>query len=53
MHEMPVWYPYIDWDKSTLRHKVLLPDTPKDIVDQYEQYLKELEEEKRKGLIDK
>lgn len=52
MHEMPVWYPYIDWD-TTLRHKVLLPDTPKDIVDQYEQYLKELEEEKRKRLIDK
>lgn len=33
MHLMPVWYPYIDWDKSDMKVKVLMPDTPQEIKD--------------------
>lgn len=53
MHEMPKWFPYIDWDKSTLKSKVLKSYTPKEIRDDYEHYLKEREQEKTKGYIDK
>lgn len=53
MHEMPKWYPYIDWDKSTIKIKVLKQDTPKEIQEDYKRYLKEKEKEKAKGYIDK
>ena len=42
MHLMPSWYPYIDWDKSDLKIKVLKPDTPQEIKDDFEKYQEEL-----------
>ena len=42
MHLMPVWYPYIDWDKSDMKVKVLMPDTPQEIKDAFEKYQEEL-----------
>lgn len=42
MHLMPSWYPYIDWDKSDLKVKVLKPDTPQEIKDDFAKYLEEL-----------
>lgn len=42
MHLMPSWYPYIDWDKSDLKVKVLKPDTPQEIKDDFTKYLEEL-----------
>ncbi|WP_337467700.1 hypothetical protein [Holdemanella biformis] len=31
MHWAPIWYPYIDKEKSTITKKVLKPDTPQEI----------------------
>lgn len=42
MHLMLVWYPYIDWDKSDMKVKVLMPDTPQEIKDAFEKYQEEL-----------
>lgn len=42
MHLMPVWYPYIDWDNSDLKVKVLKLDTPQEIRDAFEKYQEEL-----------
>lgn len=42
MHLMPVWYPYIDWDKSDMKVTVLKPDTPQEIKDEFAKYQEEL-----------
>ena len=42
MHLMPSWYPYIDWDKSDLKVKVLKPDTPQEIKEAFEKHQEEL-----------
>ena len=39
---MPSWYPYIDWEKSDLKVKVLKPDTPQEIKDEFAKYQEEL-----------
>ncbi len=44
MHLMPVWYPYIDWDKSDMKVKVLMPDTPQEIKDAFEKVSRRIEE---------
>ena len=49
---MPVWYPYIDWDKSDLKVKVLIPDTPQEIKDAFAKYQEELKEPVH-GFVDK
>jgi hypothetical protein len=42
MQLMPSWYPYIDWDKSDLKVKVLKPDTPQEIKEAFEKHQEEL-----------
>ena len=42
MHLMPSWYPYIDWDNSDLKVKVLKLDTPQEIRDAFEKCPEEL-----------
>lgn len=44
MHLMPVWYPYIDWEKSDLKVKVLKPDTPQEIKDEICKISRRIEE---------
>ena len=39
---MPVWYHYIDWDKSDMKVTVLKPDTPQEIKDEFAKYQEEL-----------
>ena len=38
---MQIWYPYIDKEKSTIK-KVLKPDTPQEIKDEFAKYQEEL-----------
>ena len=49
---MPVWYPYIDWDKSDMKVKVLMPDTPQEIKAAFEKYQEELKKPVH-GFVDK
>lgn len=49
---MPAWYPYIDWDKSDLIVKVLKPDTPQEIKDEFAKYQEELKKPVH-GFVDK
>lgn len=52
MHLMPVWYPYIDCEKSDLKVKVLKPDTPQEIKDEFAKYQEELKKPVH-GFVDK
>ena len=52
MHLMPAWYPYIDWDKSDLKVKVLKSDTPQEIKDEFAKYQEELKKPVH-GFVDK
>lgn len=52
MHLMPVWYSYIDWEKSDLKVKVLKPDTPQEIKDEFAKYQEELKKPVH-GFVDK
>lgn len=49
---MPVWYPYIDLEKSDLKVKVLKPDTPQEIKDEFAKYQEELKKPVH-GFVDK
>lgn len=49
---MPVWYPYIDWEKSDLKVKVLKLDTPQEIKDEFAKYQEELKKPVH-GFVDK
>lgn len=49
---MPVWYPYIDWEKSDLKVKALKPDTPQEIKDEFAKYQEELKKPVH-GFVDK
>lgn len=42
MHWAPIWYPYIDREKSIIKKKVLKPDTPQEIRDAFEKHQEEL-----------
>ena len=42
MQIAPIWYPYIDWDKSDRKVTVLKPDTPQEIKEAFEKYQEEL-----------
>ena len=42
MHCAPIWYPYIDWDKSDMKVTVLISDTPQEIRDAFEKHQEEL-----------
>lgn len=42
MHWAPIWYEYIDREKSTITKKVLKPDTPQEIRDAFEKHQEEL-----------
>ena len=42
MHWAPIWYPYIDWDKSDMKVTVLISDTPQEIRDAFEKHQEEL-----------
>ena len=52
MHEAPIWYPYIDKEKSTITKKVLKPDTPQEIRDEFAKYQEELKKPVH-GFVDK
>ena len=52
MHLMPSWYPYIDWDNSDIKLKVLKLDTPQEIRDAFEKYQEELKKPVH-GFVDK
>lgn len=52
MHWAPIWYPYIDKEKSTITKKVLKPDTPQEIRDAFEKHQKELKKPVH-GFVDK
>lgn len=52
MHLAPIWDPYIDKEKSTIKKKVLKPDTPQEIKEAFEKHQEELKKPK-KGFVDK
>lgn len=52
MHLMPVWYLYIDWDKSDMKVTVLILDTPQEIKEAFEKYQEELKKPVH-GFVDK
>lgn len=52
MHWAPIWYPYIDKEKSTITKKVLKPDTPQEIKDEFAKYQEELKKPVH-GFVDK
>ena len=52
MHWAPIWYPYIDWDKSDRKVTVLKPDTPQEIRDEFAKYQEELKKPVH-GFVDK
>lgn len=52
MHWAPIWYPYIDWDKSDMKVTVLKPDTPQEIKDEFAKYQEELKKPVH-GFVDK
>ena len=52
MHEAPIWYPYIDKEKSKITKKVLKPDTPQEIKEAFEKHQEELKKTV-KGYVDK
>lgn len=52
MHLAPIWDPYIDREKSTIKKKVLKPDTPQEIKEAFEKHQEELKKPV-KGYVDK
>lgn len=52
MHLAPIWDPYIDREKSTIKKKVLKPDTPQEIKEVFEKHREELKKPV-KGYVDK
>lgn len=52
MHWAPIWYPYIDREKSTIKKKILKPDTPQEIRDAFEKHQEELKKPVH-GFVDK
>ena len=50
MQIAPIWYPYIDWDKSDMKVTVLKPDTPQEIKEAFEKHQEELKKP-RKGYV--
>ena len=52
MHLAQIWDPYIDREKSTIKKKVLKPDTPQEIKEAFEKHQEELKKPK-KGFVDK
>lgn len=52
MYWAPIWYPYIDREKSTIKKKVLKPDTPQEIRDAFEKHQEELKKPVH-GFVDK